>query len=50
VFVSATRQEKQLVNICLDRNTLILMIDKRSPRRATMQKAEKKFKLSSLES
>ncbi|RHN65571.1 hypothetical protein MtrunA17_Chr3g0081321 [Medicago truncatula] len=36
------------VNICLDRNTLVLMIDKRSPRRATMQKAEKKFKLSSL--
>jgi hypothetical protein len=31
------------VNICLDRNTLVLMIDKRSPRRATMQKAEKRI-------
>jgi hypothetical protein len=31
------------VNICLDRNTLVLMIDKRSPRKATMQKAEKRI-------
>jgi len=31
------------VNICLDRNTLVLMMDKRSPRRTTMQKAEKKI-------
>ena len=32
-----------IVNICLDRNTLVLMIDKRSPRRTKMQKAEKKI-------
>jgi len=38
------------VNTCLDRNTLVLMIDKRSSKRTTMQKAKKKFKLSSLES
>jgi hypothetical protein len=31
------------VNICLDRNTLVLMIDKTSPRRTKMQKAEKKI-------
>lgn len=29
--------------------TLVLMIDKRSPTRATMQKAEKKIQVSSLE-
>jgi len=32
-----------IVNICLDRNTLVLIIDKRSPKRETMQKAEKKI-------
>jgi len=31
------------VNICLDRNILVLMIDKRCPRIITMQKAEKKI-------
>jgi hypothetical protein len=36
------------VNICLDRNIVVLMIDKRSPRMTMMQKAEKRIKLSRL--
>jgi len=33
----------RFVNICFDKNTLILMIDKRSPSRINMQNAEKKI-------
>jgi hypothetical protein len=33
------------VNICLDRNIVVLMIDKRSLRTKRMQKAEKRIKL-----
>ena len=36
-------QKRENMNICLDRNTLVLMIDKRSPKRTTMQKVEKKI-------
>jgi hypothetical protein len=34
-----------VVNICLDRNIVVLMIDKRSLRTTRMQKAEKRIKL-----
>jgi hypothetical protein len=37
-----------VVNICLDRNIVVLMIDKRSLRTTRMQKAEKRIKLSTL--
>jgi hypothetical protein len=33
------------VNICLDRITIVLMIDKRNHRRTKMQKAEKKIRV-----
>lgn len=39
MFVIIKKGENE--NICLDRNTLVLMIDKRSPRRTKMQKVEK---------
>jgi hypothetical protein len=36
------------VNICLDRNIVVLMIDKRSLRTTRMQKAEKRIEFSKL--
>ena len=32
MYVNFSKSERVVVNICLDRNTLVLMIDKRSPK------------------